>query len=398
MPRLPDYVEALSCALARIEPLGESESVSVDDAAGRALCEPITADRDLPPFNRATMDGYALRASEVGVIDAWPIVADIPAGGSAEVTVPPGHGVRIATGAPLPADVDAVIEHELSDRSDPVRFQIDSIETGRSVHRRGADARRGETLIEAGKVLRAHHLGIAAAVGATDLTVAKRPRVILLTSGDEVVPIDAEVAPHQIRNSNGPQILELLRRVGAEPIEQRHVRDVRDDTMNAVGHALGRCDLLVTIGGISAGERDHFPDAFAAHGVTRLVEGAAIQPGKPILVGRVESGGVIVGLPGNPVSALVCTCLFVDPIVRAMLGLDPELPWRDVVLAEAVRPNPRRRAFRPAMVDAANRVTVPVWAGSGDLTHTARTDGVVELPIQAEEVRAGTHLRFLPWP
>lgn len=398
MTDLPDYPDALRHALSGIEPFREVQSVTLKAAVGRVLRESIAADRDLPPFDRAQMDGYALRASEVGRIEAWPVVHTISAGMSAQLDVPPGACVAIATGAPLPEDVDTVIQHELSDRSNPVRFTINSIEPGRAVHPRGADARRGDLLIKAGTPLGPQHIGIAAAVGKTQLAVARRPRAIVLTSGDEVLPIDQPLRNYQIRNSNSPMVRELLRRIGAEPIEHAHVGDEREATIEVVGAALARCELLITVGGISAGERDYFPASFQAHGVESSLHGAAIQPGRPIFVGRAPNGTIIIGLPGNPVSVLACTCLFIWPIVRTLLGLEASLPWRTLELAEVVTPNPKRRAYRPAALLDDGRANVPPWAGSGDLVHTAATDGLIELPVQTEPVQPGTRVRFLPYP
>jgi molybdopterin molybdotransferase len=398
MTAAPDYADALATALSAPQPLGRTQVVARDDAARRVLAEPIVADRDLPPFNRSAMDGYAVRAAEIGRVEAFPVAATVSAGQPADVAVPPGQCAAIATGAPLPADVDSVIQHELSDRGDPVRFTVSSIEVGRSVHPRGADARTGDTLVPAGTVLRAQHLGIAATTGLEQLTVAQRPRATVLTSGDEVRPVDAAIAPHEIRNSNGPMVSALLERIGAAAIACAHVVDDADATRRAVVQALDTSDLLVTVGGVSAGARDHFPDAFAATGIETVLKGAAIQPGRPMLVGRTASGAVVVGLPGNPVSALVCTCIFAWPIVRAQLGLDTALPWRTVKLAEAVKPNPNRRAFRPTRLVNGDRALVPTWAGSGDLAHTSSTDGILELPVQRDPVAIGTKLRFLPWP
>lgn len=398
MTDLPDYPEALRHALTGIEPFHEVQSVVLKLAAGRVLRESIAADRDLPPFDRAQMDGYALRASEVGRIEAWPVVHTISAGMSAQLDVPTGACVAIATGAPLPEDLDTVIQHELSDRGDPVRFTISSIEPGHAVHPRGADARRGDLLIETGTPLGPQHIGIAAAVGKTQLAVARRPRAIVLTSGDEVLPIDQPLRDYQIRNSNGPMVRELLRRIGAEPIEHAHVADDREATIEAVGAALARCELVITVGGISAGDRDYFPASFQVHGVESTLHGAAIQPGRPIFVGKAPNGAIIIGLPGNPVSVLACTCLFIWPIVRTLLGLEALLPWRTVELAEVVTPNPKRRAYRPAALLDDGRARVPPWAGSGDLVHTAATDGLIELPVQGEPVPPGARVRFLPYP
>jgi molybdopterin molybdotransferase len=398
MTALPDYAEALGTVIGAVEALGSTETVDRDEASRRVLAQAIAADRDLPPFDRAQMDGYAARAAEIGRVDAFPVAATISAGQAADVPVPPGHCVAIATGAPLPADVDTVIPHEQSDRGDPVQFTVTSIEPGHAVHPCGVDARAGDTLVPAGTLLRAHHLSIAATVGKQELVVARRPRATVLTSGDEVRPVGAALERHEIRNSNGPMVCELLRRIGAEPIACRHVADDLDLATAAVAEALGESDLLITVGGVSVGARDYFPQAFAAGGVRFSLHGAAIQPGRPLLAGRAQTGAMVVGLPGNPVSALVCTCLFCWPIVRAQLGIDPVLAWRQVALAEAVKPNANRRAFRPAILVDENRARVPTWAGSGDLAHTAPTDGFVELPVQAQPVEAATSLRFLAWP
>ncbi len=399
MSSLPDYFQALARALGGVEPLPGREEVEVHEAAGRVLADAVTADRDLPPFDRAERDGYALRGAEVGRLEAWTVIGNVAAGEPADIEVPPGHCVAIATGAPLPPDVDTVIQHELSDRGNPVGFSVKSVRLGEAVHPRGADAGAGRTLIAPFTRLGPHHAGLAAAVGRERLAVVSRPRTTVLTSGDEVVGVGEAVQPHTIRNSNGPLLSQLLARFGADLVGADHLRDDRQATIEAMDLALGRSDLVVTVGGLSAGERDHFPAAFEALGVSTLLHGASIQPGKPIFVGRHPRGAMVVGLPGNPVSVLACACLFAWPIVRGLLGLESRLPWRRVELAEPVRPNPRRRAFRPArLVDEGAGVVVPKWAGSGDLAHTAPTDGLLELPVGSDEVQPGTRLRFLPWP
>ncbi len=398
MKPLPDYPEALKRALEGVEPLGETETVDASAAVGRVLSRPVIADRPLPPIDRAQMDGYAVRSADLARGAALPVTGSIAAGQPAPTAVPAGKCVAIATGAPLPADLDAVIPHELSDRGNPVRFTIETIEPGHAIHRRGADAGSGDLLVPAGTILGARHLGIAATSGGCRLDVARRPRANVLTSGDEIRPADQVVADHQVRNANAPMIRQMLAAIGADPIAHVHVFDDLEATVDSVGRALERCDLLITVGGISAGDRDFIPAAFERHGVTASLSGAAIQPGRPITVGRSPGGVVVVGLPGNPVSVLACMCLFCWPIVRVMLGLAPTLGWRERRLAEGVMPNSRRRAFRPAILDADERARVPRWAGSGDLAHTAGTAGLLELPVQAEEVRPGSALRFLPWP
>lgn len=403
MSALPDYVDALHAAVEAVKAIDETERVSLPDAIGRVLAAPIIADRDLPPFNRAQMDGYALRGSEFGARESWSVVATIAAGHGERVNVPPGSCVAIATGAALPDDVDTVIQHEVSDRGDlrgePVRFSIESIAPGHAVHPHGADAKKGDELVAAHTLLLPQHLGIAATVGMTTLEVVAPPCAVILTSGDEVVSPERHAHPHQIRNSNGPMLAALLSRIGATCAAHHHLPDEAEPTRRAVGEALAGADLLITVGGVSAGDRDHFPAAFDEHRVNRILHGASIQPGKPIFIGRAPTGCLVVGLPGNPVSALACATLFIWPIVRAMLRLHATLPWREVTLGDPVKPNANRRAFRPCVLhEDEQTVTVPRWAGSGDLSHTAPTTGLVELPVQSDLVDAGQHLRYLPWP
>lgn len=402
MTSLPDYAAALEQALRSTRPLERIEEIPLSQADGRLLAAAIQADRDLPPFNRSQMDGYAIRHSDFSPKRPWIVAASVAAGMSADVNVPPGECAAIATGAPLPPGLDTVIPHEWSDRGDragrPVHFTVDTVARGHAVHPRGADAKQGQTLLQSGTRLGPQHLGIIAAVGLKLVTVRARPRVAILTSGDEVVPSGAAALPHQIRNSNAPMIASAARRMGGEVVLQSHVADDARATADAVAAAMRTCDLLITVGGVSAGDRDFFPQALQTRGVAMTLHGAAIQPGKPVMVGRSADGVVAVSLPGNPVSALACACLFAWPAIRVMSGLDPELPWRMVELAMEVKPNPHRRAFRPAALQADGRAFVPKWAGSGDLVHTAATDGLLELPIQGEAAAAGLKLRFLPWP
>jgi len=393
---LPGYSDALAAALRLVSPLGE-ESVDLEIAADRILAEDIVADRDLPPFNRAMMDGYALRAGEYRGGEPMPVAATIAAGSPPSVDVPPDHCVKIATGAAVPEGLDAVVQHEFSDRGEPVTFTAASVEPGRAIHPRGADARSGDVVLPRGTRMEPHHLGIAASVGRARISVRRRPRVIILTSGDEVRPVDEPIERHQIRNSNGPMPRDLLRRFGAEVVRCGHVIDERNPTVDALRLAIDDSDLVVTVGGVSAGERDHFPAAYEACQVDMPLLGAAIQPGKPIHVGRAPTGAIVAGLPGNPVSALATGHLFIWPIVRAMRGIEAPLSWESRTLSDPVRPNPRRQAFRPAILHGNGTITVPTWAGSGDLVHTAPTHGLAALPVQADEIPARTAVEFLAW-
>jgi molybdopterin molybdotransferase len=402
MNTLPDYQEALERTLRFASPLDRNECVSLDDVDGRILAEPILADRDLPPFNRSAMDGYAVRHADLASGIPLPCCGHIVAGQPGHDTVASGHCIAIATGAPVPDGLDIVIPHEQTDRGDrngrPVAFHASELKSGYAIHPRGADARSGASIVDQGTRLESDHIGLAATVGCNTLMVSCKPRVVILTSGDEVVSADATPAAHQIRNGNGPMLRSLAIRMNAEVIAHQHLPDEPQAVHDAIDRALRDADVVVTVGGISAGDRDFIPDQLASLGVEPLLSGAAIQPGKPVRIGRDKSGAFVVSLPGNPVSVLATACLLLWPLLHRLGGGTSDLPWRTVTLGAPLQANPRRFQFRPAQLDGMGVATVPHWEGSGDLAHAAPTDGLLALPRQVAMVDTGTVLEFLPWP
>lgn len=392
---LPDFDAALALLLAAAPAAGPAERVPLSHAGGRTLREPILADRDQPPFDRAAMDGYAVRAHEAVADARLPVVADAPAGAPEVPAGPPGTCVRIATGAPVPHGLDAVVPHERTDRGEPVRFLGPAPAPGDAVHARGSDARAGEELVGAGTRLTAVHLALAAASGAAELAVARPPTVRILTTGSEVRGPGESVAPHQIRNSNAPMLAMLFGDMGARVQGHTHAPDTPEATRELLADACGAAELVVSVGGISAGRLDHVADAVAALGGQFVLRGAAIQPGKPIAAARVGRA-LVLCLPGNPVSALACGCLFGGPLVARMLGGRPPAFSRLPLLAPAPL-HPAREAFRPAVL-AADGLQIPAWAGSGDLAHATATAGLARLPRGGTPLPAGTLVPFLRWP
>lgn len=400
------YEDAVDVLLARAPTLG-NETVALDAARGRVLRGPIVADRDQPPFNRSTMDGFAVRSGEVKSGGTFAVTGDVPAGAAA-VDVGKDGVLRIATGAAVPVGFDAVVPIEQanvreSNGTEQVTFDIDKAEPWTNIHRRASDAAAGDTIIEAGTLLAAQHVGIAAAVGATSLLVAKLPRITLLTTGDEIRPPDTsadDLQPQQIRNSNGPLLASLLDAFGAPLLQHIHVADEAEQTLAAAREALSHSHLVLTCGGVSVGQRDWLPWAWEQLGYQAVVHGVNIKPGKPLLVAAppddAPDNKLVVGLPGNPVSTLVCAHLFVWPLLRSMLRVQrSEAPWSTAALAADVRPNPARQLFRTVRLDADGKAVAVTWQGSGDLMHTAVADGVVRLPLQSDPVAAGTRLPFL---
>ncbi|MEL7089534.1 MAG: molybdopterin molybdotransferase MoeA, partial [Planctomycetota bacterium] len=299
---------------------------------------------------------------------------------------------------------------------------IDEVNPGAAIHPRGADAAAGRVVLATGTVLGPHHLGIAATVGARELVVSRKPRVVVLSSGDEVRPPEVptrDLTPQQIRNSNGPMLVAMLRAMGAERVRHEHVVDKADAVRAACVSAAADADLVVTAGGVSVGQRDLFPTMWPTLGYETVLHGVAMQPGKPVLVARKNvqasakpQAACVVGLPGNPVSVWATAHLFLWPMVLKMLGLGREisegfgssggsgggLPWRRVWLASPAKGNAKREAFRAARLigETREQVEVVAWQGSGDLMHTATADGLVRMPIHGSELPAGSPITFLP--
>lgn len=395
---LPDYPDALKQALAGPWRTTRVESVDLQRVCGRVIAEPILADRDLPPFNRSAMDGYALRSEDLSKTDTLPCVGFIGAGDEDAQAVPSGSCVGIATGAPVPEGLDAVAPHEWTNRESPVQFE-QAPAIGNAIHQQASDAHQGDELISPGTPMGIVEQGLAAMVGHIQCSVFQRPRVLILSSGDEVVPVDSTPAPHQIRNSNLMMISSLLTRMGAEVIDQRWLPDDVDQTIQALTQS--DADMTVTIGGISAGDRDAFRDAIKALDPTILLKGAAIQPGRPIQIsafGDVGHQRPLVSLPGNPVSALATACLFAWPILHILQGLPPTLPWTTARLGSEAHRHRTRRRFRPATRDAKGQLHVPHWHGSGDLAHAGATVGLVNLDAGDPPLPEGQQVPWLPWP
>jgi molybdopterin molybdotransferase len=344
------------------------------------------------------MDGYAVRASEVNEGKTMKVLGEVSAGTSFEYVLQQGTCVAIATGAPVPDGFDAVVQHEVTDQGDEVvTFHCKEIAIGKAIHPQGADAKAGDLLIPKLTKLLPQHIGIAASVGCQTVSVLSKPRVVVISSGDEVVDPIVSPLPHQIRNGNNPMVAAAFSSMGCDVIETHHLLDGADATKRAIEIAFdGRCDLVVTIGGISAGKRDFFPDSFEHAGVEIAVKGANIQPGKPIIIGK-HTNAVLLGLPGNPVSALACSCVFGWPIVLGLLGCETSLPCQHALLANTVKPDPHRTAFRPCYLKD-DKVVIPQWQGSGDLSHTAHTTGLAQLSPSDGEFEVGTLVSYLHYP
>lgn len=381
------------------------ERVPLQEVDERILARPVTAERDQPPFDRATRDGYAVNLSAAA--RSWRVIGSIRAGeawrGEALGT---GEAIEIMTGAPVPGGADAVVmvEH-VALEEDTVHLANDrQIHPGDNIVPRGAEAKTGDRLLPAGRVLRAAEIAVAASCGCSTLEIFARPRVAIVATGDELVELHETPEPWQIRNSNSYALSALVRGEGGIPESLRIARDTREDLRERLAEA-SQSDLVVLSGGVSMGKHDLVEEILAERGAEFFFTGALIQPGKPVVFGRMrkdttaDAWTYFFGLPGNPVSTQVCFHLFVAPMLRAMAGRTEIAPaFVEARLAESVRGGAKVTRFLPAELSGSwNEVTVRIvgWQGSGDVAANARGNCYGVLPIGVEEHRAGETVRVL---
>ncbi|MDA1260229.1 MAG: molybdopterin molybdotransferase MoeA, partial [Planctomycetota bacterium] len=294
-----------------------SEELQLARACGRILAEPVCLDRDEPPVPRSAMDGYAVSSSEGS--DPRQIAGVIHAGTPAAGALGKGQAVAVMTGGTVPPGADCVIPVEQVSVEGGLLHLAEAPTAGRHVRPAGEIGRAGRTVLEAGMRLGPGELMIAASCGAEPVRVRPRVRVAVVSTGDEVVPWRTPPEAHQVRDANRLGVAARLTALGAEIVHQSHLRDEPQALHAGLQEALARADLLITIGGVSMGEKDYLPASFAALGVQQRLHGVALQPGKPVWIGRSDSAWVI-GLPGNPLSSFVVTELFARPMHARLSG------------------------------------------------------------------------------
>ncbi len=386
--------EAQRLILERVQPL-ETERVRLDAAAGRVTAEPATAQVDLPPFDSSAMDGFAVRAEDTP--GRLPVVARIPAGRPAGRSLASGETMAIATGGAVPAGADAVIPLEYVVDNDNDIEIADEVPTGANVRPRGGDVRRGDVLVPAGERLGPAQLGALAAGGVADLPCARRPRVAVLSTGTELRQPGEELEAGEIYEANGVILAAQLRTAGAEPERLEAVEDDELAHREALETGL-RADVLVTSGGVSVGPHDLVRSVGQDLGIEEVLWGVAVKPGKPLWFG-VRDRTLVFGLPGNPVSTLVCFELFVRPAVLALQGVADPLPrFEPGRLVRPARPNPARTELvRARAVVAGGGVELDVLSGqeSHMIARAAGADALVLVPAGTEELPAGSEVSYL---
>jgi molybdopterin molybdotransferase len=381
----------------------EIESVSLGEAAGRILAEDIVADSDLPPFDRAQMDGYAMRAADVATVPAHlRIAGESAAGAGWHHEMKAGEAVRIMTGAPVPAGADAVQQVELTRESDGRVEILERVEAGRSIVRRGAEIKAGETVLRAGEEINAEMIATLASFGYAQVKVGRRPRVAVMATGSELVNVGEKPGADQIRDSNNYTIAAYAARAGADVERLPLAGDDTDELKRQIAEAVKRSDVLITSGGVSMGVYDFMKAALKELGAEIFFERVALRPGKPTVFARLNDT-LIFGLPGNPVSVSITFNLFARAALRAMQGATrPGLIAETAVLAKALKGSADRESYLPAILRTDEKGTLlaePLkWGGSSDFVGFARATALAIVPVGVTEIIAGERLRIIRLP
>ena len=395
--------DALNEIRAQVRPLA-GERVPLAEALDRVLAEDVASDVDSPPHDKSIVDGYAVRSADVpSPASLFSILEEVVAGGVPTRAVVPGTATRIMTGAPLPEGADAVVMVEQTKLVDPGRVRIDvpRITAGQNIMPRAASMRRGETVLEVGHWVRPAEIGLLAEVGRSHVLVFRRPRVAVLPTGNELVSPAEVPAAGQIRNSNGAMLLAAVRRAGGEATDLGIGRDDRESLRRLMGEGL-QADVLLISGGVSAGVLDLVPAVLAELGVRQVFHKINLKPGKPLWFGVLQRDGartLVFGLPGNPVSSLVCFELFVRPALRAMTGLVFEARAAIAArLSTDFQQRGERVSYHPARLDRSAAATVEplLWKGSGDLRTLALANALIRFGAGTALFKSGANVEVVP--
>lgn len=384
--------KARESILRNVKPL-PAEAVPLEQGIGRVLARPVKAKRPQPPFDASAMDGYAVRAADVTSTPvSLKVIGTSAAGHGCAEAVRSGEAVRIFTGAPVPKDADAiVIQENVALQTKPYVSVQSGVAAGQNIRTAGHDFMRGETLIACGTRLNARDIGLAAAANAAEVQVRRKPLVAILATGDELVLPGQQPRPDQIVSSNSHALAAMAQQFGAETWNLGIVRDRLAATERAIERAR-RADILLTTGGASVGDHDFVQDALKNSGVKISFWKIAMRPGKPVMYGR-RRGQHVLGLPGNPVSALVTARLFLKPLISAMLGLPVDEPETLARLTTPMKANDGRQDYVRATIelaaDGSRRVT-PFSRQDSSMQRTFReSHALVVRPPHAPEASAG---------
>ena len=383
----------------------KAESVALDEAVGRILAEDIIADTDLPPFDRAQMDGYAIRAADAASTPArLRLAGESVAGAGWHHEMKAGEAVRIMTGAPVPPGADAVQQVELTREPNGEGFVeiLEPVEAGRSIVRQAAEIKAGETVLRAGEDINPAMIATLASFGYAQVKVGRRPRVAIMATGSELVDVGEKPGADQIRDSNNYTIAAYATLAGASVERLPLAGDDTEELKKQIKAAADRSDVLVTSGGVSMGVYDLTKAALKELGAEIFFEKVALRPGKPTVFARLGST-LVFGLPGNPVSVAVTFNLFTRTALRVMQGAaKPTLPEETAILARDLKGSLDRESYLPAVLrtdDQGTLLAEPLkWGGSSDFVAYARATALINVPAGLKLTKAGTKVKIVRVP
>lgn len=389
------YTEAQQILIAQARSFGK-ESIPLEQAYGSVLSEKIVADRDYPPFNRAAMDGYALRYEDFEKgIRIFTVNETIFAGQRPSTKLSRGQCYRIMTGASTPANADLVIRREdTKEEKDQVTILIDAVRPFQNIAKRGEDLKQGAVIIDQPVAATPAVISLLAAIGKQSVLVERLPRVAIITTGNEVVPIDQQVSDVQIRNSNNWLLKSLLAKLSIQPFLVVHVPDNKEQIQKAFKKGLD-ADIIISCGGVSAGDADFVPEAVESLGVEKLFHKLMIRPGKPIWCGKLPGKGVFFALPGNPLSCMVTFTLFVRPFLHASYGLPQPTQLPMVLQDKRTKKNQLDEFFPVQIIDGSTTVRAVPFNGSGDIRAALFADGIALHPRGKEILNAGDTVDYI---
>lgn len=397
--------EAIGIVLAQVHQLPKEE-VDLGDARNRILGEDVVADSDLPPFDRSQMDGYAIRAADVSNAPVrLRIAGESAAGRGWHHELGEGTAVRIMTGAPVPAGADSVQQLELTRELDheTVVEILQPVAVGRSIVTRGSEIRAGQIVLRAGEVIDAAAIAIMASFGYARVKVGRRPRVSIVATGSELVPVTAKPGQDQIRDSNNYSISAYAAVAGAVVEQLPLAGDDTELLKRQFANSAEYSDIVISSGGVSVGAYDFTKAALKELGAQLFFEKVALRPGKPIVFARLPNGTIVFGLPGNPVSVSVTYNLFARTAILAMQGAgETQLRQETAVLEKDLRGTADRECYLPAELstgDDGKLKALPLkWGGSSDFIAFARATALIIVPKGCEQLVAGTVVKFVRIP
>lgn len=389
------YKEAQQLITQQAHSFGK-EKISLEQCTGRVLAETISADRDYPPFNRATMDGYAIKHADFAKgIRTYSILETIFAGQSSTQKNTGGSCYKIMTGAPVPADVDVVIRREdTREENGKVELLIDGCQPFQNISRQGEDFTKGSPVIDRPVICNAAVISLLAAVGKDAVTVERLPKVAILTTGNEIVPVNSAVEPVQIRNSNAWLLKSLLAKQLITPIAVEHIADDKELLRAAFKKVLD-ADIIITCGGVSAGDADYIPLIAEELGIKILFHKLSIKPGKPVLCGVTPPGGMLFGLPGNPFSSLVTFTLFIQHYLDACNQLTNTGPVQTQLHGVRTKKGTLDEFFPVKLIKSVNAIEPVTFNGSGDIQAALYADGIGFHPAEKDKIETGDSIQWL---